>query len=224
MRTLPTRCSCSARWCARRRWPRPSHQWGRWRSMSVRATSTAGPVDYETAGAARARALSECGGGCRVVLTFNRCAAYAADQDAGSTAVGWAESFASSSSAQQAALSECSSRGGTGCLVRVWGCNGPVVEGGVGLDRAHASRFTGASCGRLQPWRSGRDVRPSDAGGDPGLAVVSRSSGDGLSGRGRRRSVAFGRAGSGGGAATDSRGTAAGGEFGGGARLLGSRS
>ena len=93
-------------------------------------------VDYETAPAAQARALSECGGGCRVVLTFARCAAYAADQDADSTAVGWAESYASSSSAQQAALSACSSRGGTGCIVRVWGCNGPVVEEGLGLDRA----------------------------------------------------------------------------------------
>ena len=96
-------------------------------------------VDYETAGAAQARALSECGGGCRVELTFNRCAAYAADQAADSTAVGWAESFTSSSSAQQAALSECSSRGGSGCVVRVWGCNGPVVEEGLGLDRG-ASR------------------------------------------------------------------------------------
>ena len=63
-------------------------------------------VDYETAGAAQARALGECGGGCRVVLTFNRCAAYAADQAADSTAVGWAESFTSSASARQAALSE----------------------------------------------------------------------------------------------------------------------
>ena len=93
-------------------------------------------VDYETAAAAQAAALRECGGGCRVVLTFNRCAAYAVDQDADNTAVGWAESFASSSSAQQAALSECNSRGGTGCIVRVWGCNGPVVEEGLGLDRA----------------------------------------------------------------------------------------
>ena len=93
-------------------------------------------VDYETAGAAQARALNECGGGCRVVLTFERCAAYAADQVADSTAVGWAESFTSSSSAQQAALSECSSRGGAGCIVRVWGCNGPVVEEVLGLDRA----------------------------------------------------------------------------------------
>ena len=72
-----------------------------------------------------------------VVLTFERCAAYAADQDADSTAVGWAESYSSSSAAQQAALGQCSSRGGgSGCIVRVWGCNGPVVEGGLGLDRA----------------------------------------------------------------------------------------
>ena len=102
-------------------------------------------VDYETAGAAQARALRECGGDCRVVLTFARCAAYAADQDADSTAVGWAESFASSSSAQQAALSACSSRGGTGCIVRVWGCNGPVVEEGL------ASRPRGASADSAEP-------------------------------------------------------------------------
>lgn len=134
-------------------------------------------VDYETVGAAQARALSECGGGCRVVLTFNRCAAYAADQAADSTAVGWAESFASSSSAQQAALSECSSRGGTGCLVRVWGCNGPVVEEGLGLDRAarqqiqrglHAAGFDpGGADGVFGPrtrsairgWQSSRGAR-----------------------------------------------------------------
>ena len=35
-------------------------------------------VDYETTSAARTRALSECGSGCSVVLTFERCAAYAA--------------------------------------------------------------------------------------------------------------------------------------------------
>ena len=91
-------------------------------------------VNYETAVAAQAKALNECGGGCRVVLTFARCAAYAVDQDADSTAVGWAESYDSAAAAQQAALSECSSRGGSGCIVRVWGCNGPVVEEGLGLD------------------------------------------------------------------------------------------
>ncbi len=94
-------------------------------------------VDYETASAAQGRALQECGSGCTVVLTFGRCAAYASDQDADSTAVGWAEAYASGGDARQAALSECSSRGGgSGCVVRVWGCNGPVVEEGLGLDGA----------------------------------------------------------------------------------------
>ena len=92
-------------------------------------------VDYETTGAAGQRALSECGSGCSVVLTFERCAAYAADQDAGSTVYGWAESYDSSAAARQRALAECGSRG-SGCTVRVWGCNGPVVEDGLGLDRA----------------------------------------------------------------------------------------
>ena len=94
-------------------------------------------VDYETAAAARSAALGECGAGCSVVLTFDRCGAYAADQDADSTAVGWAEAYDSAASARAAALSECSARGGgSGCIVRAWGCNGPVVEEGLGLDRA----------------------------------------------------------------------------------------
>ena len=94
-------------------------------------------VDYETLAAARSAALRECGSVCSVVLTFERCAAYAADQDADSTAVGWAQSYASGSDARQAARRECRSRGGgSGCVVQVWGCNGPVVEEGLGLDRA----------------------------------------------------------------------------------------
>ena len=92
-------------------------------------------VDYETAGAARQRALSECGSGCSAVLTFERCAAYAADQDASSTAFGWAESYGSADEARQRALAECGSRDGSGCTVRVWGCNGPVVEESLGLGR-----------------------------------------------------------------------------------------
>ena len=93
-------------------------------------------VDYETTGSAQAAALRECGSGCSVVLTFARCAAYAADQAADSTAFGWAESYSSSSAAQRAAVGECSSRGGgSGCMVRAWGCNGPVVEDGLVLDR-----------------------------------------------------------------------------------------
>ena len=102
-------------------------------------------VDYETAAAAQAAALRECGGGCRVVLTFERCAAYAADQDAGSTAVGWAESFASSSSAQQAALSACSSRGGTGCIVRFGAATGRWSRRVWVSTARRASRFSRAS-------------------------------------------------------------------------------
>ncbi len=94
-------------------------------------------VDYETASAAREAALRECGAGCSVVLTFGRCGAYAADQAVGSTAVGWAESYASGAGAREAALAECRSRGdGSGCIVRVWGCNAPVIEEELGLDRA----------------------------------------------------------------------------------------
>ena len=110
-------------------------------------------VDYETAAAAQARALGECGSGCSVVLTFGRCAAYAADQEADSTAVGWAEAYASGSAAQQAALGECRSRGGgSGCIVRAWGCNGPVVEEGLSLDRAARRQIQqGLAAGGFDP-------------------------------------------------------------------------
>ena len=92
-------------------------------------------VNYETVGAAGRRALSACGSGCSVVLTFERYAAYAVDQDAGSTVYGWAESYGSAAGARQRALDECGSRG-SGCTVRVWGCNGHAVEERLGLDRA----------------------------------------------------------------------------------------
>ena len=93
-------------------------------------------VDHETTSAARAAASRECGAGCSVVLTFERCGAYAADQRADSTAVGWAETYDSAAGAREVALSECRSRGGSACTVRVWGCNGPVVEEVLGLDEA----------------------------------------------------------------------------------------
>ena len=93
-------------------------------------------VDYEGAPAAGAAALGECGAGCAVVLTFARCGAYAADPSSGSTAYGWGESYAAAAGARSRALSECRSRGGTDCVVRAWGCNGPVVEDGLALDRA----------------------------------------------------------------------------------------
>ena len=42
----------------------------------------------------------------------------------------------SADGARQRSLGECGSRGGSGCMVLVWGCNGHVVEEGLGLDRA----------------------------------------------------------------------------------------
>ena len=110
-------------------------------------------VDYETAAAARAAALGECGAGCSVVLTFDRCGAYAADQDADSTAVGWAEAYDSAATARAAALSACSARGGgSGCIVRAWGCNGPVVEEGLGLDRSSRRQIQlGLQAGGFDP-------------------------------------------------------------------------
>ena len=110
-------------------------------------------VDYETEAAAREAALRKCGAGCSVVLTFARCGAYAADQDADSTAAGWAEAYASASAAQQAALRECRSRGGgSGCIVRAWGCNGPVVEDGLNLERSARRQIQqGLAAGGFDP-------------------------------------------------------------------------
>ena len=148
-------------------------------------------VDYETAAAAQERALQECGLGCSVVLTFGRCAAYAADQDADSTAVGWAESFDSAAGARQAALSACGSRGGSGCTVRVWGCNGPGGRGGAGSEPGRtAADPAEPSGGRLRPWRCGRSVRSADAGGDSELAGGARRTVDRVSGPSAGRGVA----------------------------------
>ena len=92
-------------------------------------------VNNETAAAAQAAALRECGANCSVVLTFARCGAYAADQDADSTVYGWGESYASADGARERALSECRGRGGPGCTVRAWGCNSPVLEEALDLNR-----------------------------------------------------------------------------------------
>jgi len=75
-----------------------------------------------------------------VVLTFDRCGAFAADQDAASTAVGWATSFDSAAAARRAALAACAARGGASCMARVWGCNRPVVEEALPLTRAARRR------------------------------------------------------------------------------------
>ena len=95
-------------------------------------------VARKTAAGASAqdRALRECGSSYSVMLTSGLCAALRVDPDADSTVVGWAESYDSASGTRPAALSACSSRGGgSGCVVRVSGCDGPVMEEGLGPDR-----------------------------------------------------------------------------------------
>ena len=155
-------------------------------------------VDYATPAAASEAALRECGSGCSVVLTFGRCGAYAADQDADSTAVGWAEAYASVAEARQAALSECRSRGGgSGCVVRVWGCNGPVVEEGLGLDLAvrrqlqqglqSAGFNPGGADGLFGPrtraairgWQSSRGSRPTGYLDGPAVEALRSTGGSG---------------------------------------------
>ena len=79
--------------------------------------------DYTTTIDARNRALSECGADCTIVVDFDTgCAAYAADQTAGSTVYGWGKA-GSENGAKNRALSECAAHGGSNCIVRVWGCN-----------------------------------------------------------------------------------------------------
>ena len=80
-------------------------------------------IDYPTAQAAAQQALTECGDECHIVMRFsNECAAFVADQAQGSTVSGWAKGSGNSADVQNRAKEECYKRGGTSCLVRVWGC------------------------------------------------------------------------------------------------------
>ena len=73
---------------------------------------------------AEREALAECGEECRIVVSFEEgCAAYAADQSAGSTVAARASGFDSGLDATEAALDECAKRGGADCLVLVWACD-----------------------------------------------------------------------------------------------------
>ena len=96
---------------------------------------------YPSMEAARQRARDECGQGCGVVMEFtNACAAYAADQQRGSTAYGWAYAD-TRDQARSVALGECRKRGGAGnqCMVRVWGCS--VGEAAVPVARRPGEVF-----------------------------------------------------------------------------------
>ena len=80
-------------------------------------------INYATAADADREALSECGTLCRIVMRFSgECAAFAADQEQGSSAHGWANGYNSGAGARSRALAECRSKGGTSCVVRSWGC------------------------------------------------------------------------------------------------------
>ena len=83
-------------------------------------------VNGDTQDEADGGALEECektGGQCTVVLRFrNACAAYSADQAAGSTATGWAWTEKDRETAETMARGECEKRGGTNCTIRAWGC------------------------------------------------------------------------------------------------------
>jgi hypothetical protein len=79
---------------------------------------------YQSTNQAEQRAMQECGSGCQVVLRFNGCGAYAADQSRGSTAYGWAHA-SNGPTAQSLALSKCQAQGGSAssCKIRSWGCD-----------------------------------------------------------------------------------------------------
>ena len=80
----------------------------------------------------------------------------------------WRNHFDSAAGARQAALSECSSRGGgSGCTVRMWGVQRPGGRGGAGSEPGRtAADPAGPSVGRFRPWGCGWSVRSADADGD----------------------------------------------------------
>ena len=97
--------------------------WGALAIDSKQGPSWGWGIDYPTVQAAERRVLSECGEDCHVVMTFSgECAALAADQAQDSTVFGWAKHYDDSAGAQNRAMDECRQKGGTSCLVRVWGC------------------------------------------------------------------------------------------------------
>ena len=103
--------------------------------------------DATEADAQRA-ALDECGQGCTIVLTFrDGCAAYAADQDPGSSVSGWASDHTTQLEVTEAALDECAWQGGTDCLVRVWACSDARGGGapGRGQDASTADDMADAT-------------------------------------------------------------------------------
>ena len=97
--------------------------WGALAIDSNQGTAYGVSYDYTTMAAANARAIQECGAGCRVVRNFEKgCGAYAADQASGGVANGWGTG-ATESEAKATALSLCNQYGGKECIIRAWSCN-----------------------------------------------------------------------------------------------------
>jgi hypothetical protein len=79
-------------------------------------------IDHGSENAARAAAIAKCGPKCRTVVIFrSTCAAYAADQAAGSTVYGWGYG-PTQQRASELALGFCRKEGGSRCQLRVWAC------------------------------------------------------------------------------------------------------
>lgn len=103
--------------------PRDTLLWGALAIDSNKGKAYGFSHDYPTVQEADARALKECGNGCRVVKNFAiGCGAYAADQSQKGKAYGWGTA-ATEKEAKDIALSYCRQYGGTNCIVRVSSCN-----------------------------------------------------------------------------------------------------
>ncbi|MBL8517792.1 MAG: DUF4189 domain-containing protein [Betaproteobacteria bacterium] len=83
-------------------------------------TRTGYAHSHANTAAASARALQECGPGCKVLVTFDTgCAALSMDKN--STAHGAARG-ANRAAAENYALGFCRKFGGTNCYIRTWTC------------------------------------------------------------------------------------------------------
>ncbi len=81
-------------------------------------------IDFPDAAQARAAALANCRGKCRVVATMRRnCAAFAVDGNNVCGPHGYATA-ARLAQAQNTALRLCFQYGGKDCLIRAWACDG----------------------------------------------------------------------------------------------------
>lgn len=81
-------------------------------------------VNYESSSAARQRALSECGSGCRLVATFQGCGALAVESGREvRNAAGWSFDWPTRGQAENGAMQSCVNNGGRSCRVVVSQCN-----------------------------------------------------------------------------------------------------